>query len=151
MRDATENSTDREKAPKPQSPSTNGLSMTDEPGRVERIDAITFATVEMPESVAFYEALGFTIAFRDTAASFVTLQSGTCFVNLWLIEAEAFPSSWWGRTIFHVDDVDDMYRRAVSAGLSPGDEPKDAPWGERFFPIQDPSGHDLSFAKKLTS
>ena len=125
--------------------------MTDQPGRVERIDAITFATVEMGKSVAFYEALGFTIAFGDTSASFVTLQSGSCFVNLWLVEAEVFPSSWWGRTIFHVDDVDEMYQRAVSAGLSPEDEPKDAPWGERFFPIQDPSGHDLSFAKKLTS
>ena len=62
--------------------------MTDKPGRVERIDAITFATVEMAQSVAFYEALGFTIAFGDTAASFVTLKSGTCFVNLWLVEAE---------------------------------------------------------------
>ena len=30
-------------------------------GHVERIDAITLATVEMPESVAFYEGLGFAV------------------------------------------------------------------------------------------
>ncbi len=125
--------------------------MTDQPGHVERIDAITFATIEMAKSVAFYQALGFVISFGDTSASFVTLQSGTCFVNLWEVEATELPSSWWGRTIFHVNNVDDMYQRAINAGLSPGDEPQDAPWGERFFPIQDPSGHDLSFAKKLTS
>ncbi|MGB1821606.1 MAG: VOC family protein, partial [Acidimicrobiales bacterium] len=56
---------------------------------------------------------------------------------------------WWGRVIFHVDDVDEFYKRAIAAGLSPTAEPKDAPWGERFFPISDPSGHDLSFAKRI--
>jgi len=58
-------------------------------------------------------------------------------------------SSWWGRVVFHVDDVDEFYKRAITAGLSPAAEPKDAPWGERFFPISDPSGHDLSFAKRI--
>jgi hypothetical protein len=59
----------------------------------------------------------------------------------------------FGRVIFHVDDVDGLYRhmksdaylsRAVFEG-----EPKDATWGERFFHVRDPDGYQLSFAKLL--
>jgi len=28
--------------------------------------------------------------------------------------------------------------------------PADAPWGERYFHILDPDGHELSFARRLT-
>jgi uncharacterized glyoxalase superfamily protein PhnB len=27
--------------------------------------------------------------------------------------------------------------------------PSDAPWGERYFHIRDPDGHELSFARRL--
>jgi uncharacterized glyoxalase superfamily protein PhnB len=42
-----------------------------------------------------------------------------------------------------------MYRKALAAGLTPEFEPADAPWGERYFHIVDPDGHELSFAKPL--
>ncbi len=29
------------------------------------------------------------------------------------------------------------------------DSPTDAPWGERFFHVTDPDGHELSFAELL--
>jgi uncharacterized glyoxalase superfamily protein PhnB len=29
------------------------------------------------------------------------------------------------------------------------DSPKDASWGERYFPIRDPDGHELSFARRF--
>ena len=125
--------------------------MNDQLGQVERIDAITLATVNMAESVAFYEALGFVISFGSASESFATLDSGSCFVNLWAVDETARPHVWWGRIIFHVDDVDQIYRKALDAGLSPLAEPRDAPWGERFFAITDPSGHDPSFAKPLRS
>ena len=51
--------------------------------------------------------------------------------------------------IFHVDDVDNLHRRLVAAGFQPGTEPADASWGERYFAIHDPGGHDLSFARPL--
>ena len=38
--------------------------------------------------------------------------------------------------------------RLVAAELEP-DEPKDAPWGERFFHVTGPDGHELSFAQPL--
>jgi uncharacterized glyoxalase superfamily protein PhnB len=28
-------------------------------------------------------------------------------------------------------------------------EPADAPWGERYFHVRDPDGHELSFARPL--
>ena len=35
------------------------------------------------------------------------------------------------------------------AGLAPMTEPADAPWGERYFHVRDPDGHELSFARPL--
>ncbi|MEZ5138030.1 MAG: VOC family protein [Acidimicrobiales bacterium] len=55
----------------------------------------------------------------------------------------------WGRAIFWVDDVDAVHDRAVGAGLAPEMAPADAPWGERYFHLRDPDGHELSFARVL--
>jgi uncharacterized glyoxalase superfamily protein PhnB len=41
--------------------------------------------------------------------------------------------------------VDGLYQRVVAAGCRPEAPPRDAPWGERFFHITDPDGHELSF------
>ena len=57
--------------------------------------------------------------------------------------------SWWGRVIFHVADVDALYERALAAGCQPTTAPRDAEWGERFFHLIDPDGHELSFARPL--
>ena len=51
--------------------------------------------------------------------------------------------SWWGRVIFYVSDVDDLYARAMAEGLRPETVPRDAEWGERYFHITDPDGHEL--------
>jgi uncharacterized glyoxalase superfamily protein PhnB len=29
--------------------------------------------------------------------------------------------------------------------------PSDAPWGERYFHVRDPAGHELSFARLLSA
>jgi uncharacterized glyoxalase superfamily protein PhnB len=51
--------------------------------------------------------------------------------------------------IFHVDDVDAFYAQALVEGLMPDFAPKDAAWGERYFHITDPDGHELSFATPI--
>ena len=56
---------------------------------------------------------------------------------------------WWGRVIFYVDDVDDMHERVLNAGHETETRPRDAEWGERYFHVLDPDGHELSFAKLL--
>lgn len=118
-------------------------------GQVESINAITLNTLDMSASVAFYGALGFRVTFGDAQSDFVTLASGGCFVNLVRVSRENDVKAGWGRVIFHVDDVDALYAAAVEKGLTPQASPRDAPWGERMFPIFDPSGHDLSFARRL--
>ena len=56
---------------------------------------------------------------------------------------------WWGCVIFYVDDVDATYERAVKASQQPSSAPRDAEWGERYFHLTDPDGHELSFAWPL--
>lgn len=40
-------------------------------------------------------------------------------------------------------------QRAVAASHSPEGPPRDAAWGERYFHLIDPKGHELRFAKPL--
>ena len=56
---------------------------------------------------------------------------------------------WWGRVIFYHSDVDALHARVVAAGYRPDTAPGDAEWGERFFHLTDPDGHELSFAWPL--
>ena len=37
----------------------------------------------------------------------------------------------------------------VAAGLEPMTEPVDAPWGERYFHVLDPAGHEVSIARRI--
>jgi uncharacterized glyoxalase superfamily protein PhnB len=53
--------------------------------------------------------------------------------------------------VFWVADVDAIYRRARAARFDLQTEPADAPWGERFFHVHDPDGHELSFARPLAT
>lgn len=54
----------------------------------------------------------------------------------------------WGRLIFHVADVDAFWTHLREKGFDPG-IPRDASWGERYFHMPDPDGHELSFARPL--
>jgi uncharacterized glyoxalase superfamily protein PhnB len=53
--------------------------------------------------------------------------------------------------IFYVSDVDALYQQAVARGLNPDAAPEDAGWGERYFHLTDPDGHELSFARPLAT
>ncbi len=112
------------------------------------ISAITLATHDMARAVAFYEALGFVLKAGGPAARFTSFHAGNGYLNLMSMPAERV-WCWWGRAIFYVDDVDAQYERAVSAGLAPAFSPRDGSWGERFFHIVDPDGHELSFARPI--
>jgi catechol 2,3-dioxygenase-like lactoylglutathione lyase family enzyme len=115
--------------------------------RIESLSAITLATGNMREAVRFYEALGFPLKFGDGQAAFTSFAFGGTYLNL--IADSRAPVNWWGRVIIYVSDVDAIYRKALAAGFEPSLEPSDAPWGERYFHIADPDGHELSFAKPL--
>jgi catechol 2,3-dioxygenase-like lactoylglutathione lyase family enzyme len=118
---------------------------------VESISAITLLTTDMVAAVGFYQALGFHLLYGGREASFTSFRVGAGFLNLQLDTDVTGGDSVWGRVVFWVDDVDGMYDRAVAADLHPTTAPADAPWGERYFHIRDPEGHELSFARPLAT
>jgi catechol 2,3-dioxygenase-like lactoylglutathione lyase family enzyme len=121
----------------------------DEVPPIEAISAVTLATHDMARAVRFYRALGFALRYGGEQASFTSLTVGAGYLNLIAQPADR-RWSWWGRVIFVVADVDALYARAVGLGLRPSAPPRDAEWGERYFHLTDPDGHELSFAQPLT-
>ncbi len=116
---------------------------------VEAISAVTLVTTDMARAVGFYEALGFVREYGGPQAPFTSFAIGGNYLNL-ATKTNATPPSPWGRVIFHVSDVDAFYDRATEAGFSPQFRPRDAEWGERYFHLSDPDGHELSFARPLS-
>lgn len=117
---------------------------------VESISAVTLLTVNMVEAVVFYRALGFHLLHGGQESPFTSFRVGPGYINLQLEAGGSPGKAIWGRVVLWVDDVDAMYERAVTAGYHPDTSPADAAWGERYFHIHDPSGHELSFARPLT-
>jgi len=114
------------------------------------ISAVTLATHDMARAVRFYRALGFEMAYGGEQAAFTSFRVGTGYLNL-TAEAPHRTWSWWGRLVLHVSDVDALYLHARALGLAPEAPPRDAPWGERYFHLTDPDGHELSFARPLAA
>jgi catechol 2,3-dioxygenase-like lactoylglutathione lyase family enzyme len=114
---------------------------------IDHISAVTFAVADMARAVAFYHACGFEVVYGGPHADFTSLSAGQGFVNL--ILKKDYPPKWWGRAIFRVASADAQHRQLIAAGLKPDAAPQDAPWGERYFHITDPDGHELSFAELL--
>ena len=119
---------------------------------IEDIHITSYAVADMARSVDFYrEKVGLEMLYGGSGASFSSFKVGEGYLNL-ISDARTVAQgarTWWGRLIFHVDDVDALYQRLVQAGLTPSTEPADASWGERYFHIEDPDSHELSFAKPL--
>ena len=115
---------------------------------IEAISAVTLATHDMGRAVRFYRALGFALRYGGEGASFTSFAVGSGSLNL-IAQTPDRRWSWWGRIIFVVADVDVLYARAVDLGLHPAAPPCDAEWGERYFHLTDPDGHELSFARPL--
>jgi catechol 2,3-dioxygenase-like lactoylglutathione lyase family enzyme len=112
------------------------------------ISAVTLATHDMRRAVGFYRLLGFEMLHGGEAAGFTSFKIGSAFLNL-IAQPTDRRWSWWGRVIFYESDVDGLYARLVDAGHRPDTMPRDAEWGERFFHVADPDGHELSFAWPL--
>ena len=109
------------------------------------ISAVTLATHDMRRAVRFYRLLDLPIVHGGEEATFTSFRAGENYLNLTLQPA-GVQWSWWGRLIFYRADVDALYARLVAAGLRPEAAPRDAAWGERFFHVTDPDGHEISFA-----
>ncbi len=115
---------------------------------IESLSAITLVTRDMTKAVKFYQSLGFECLKGGASAAFTSFKAGAQYLNLLLGEGPQ-ASAGWGRVIFYVSDVDAQYRRALAHGISPEFAPRDAAWGERYFHVVDPDGHEISFARPL--
>jgi len=115
---------------------------------VEKISAITLTVRDMRASVRFYkDILGLQMLYGGEQAyfsSFCTKDEKHTILNL----EHGKAVTDWGRIIFHVSDVDQAWAYLTEKGFK-AEQPRDAPWGERYFHMLDPDGHELSFARPL--
>ena len=115
---------------------------------VEKISAITFRVANMTVSVRFYrDVLGMEIIYGGEDGCFSSLRTKDVKDPILNLE-QGSAVAHWGRMIFYVADVDAFWEHLRGKGLQP-ESPRDAPWGERYFHISDPDGHELSFARPL--
>jgi catechol 2,3-dioxygenase-like lactoylglutathione lyase family enzyme len=102
----------------------------------------------MEKSLRFYrDVLGLKLDYGGEAASFCSFSLDGGHLNLQL---SSNAQAEWGRLILYSDDVDQMHALLTSHGYDPP-KPEDAPWGERFFHVRDPDGHEISIAQPLRS
>ena len=107
---------------------------------VEKISAVTFRVSNMRASEQFYrDVLGMELLYGGETAGFSSLRAkhaNSAILNL----EQGKPVKGWGRLIFHVADVDALWRRFNELGFKP-EKPQNASWGERYFHMLDPDGH----------
>lgn len=100
----------------------------------------------MTDSVRFYrDVLGMQLLYGGEGTGFCSLRirdTQTAILNL----EQGEPVPRWGRLIFYVTDVDGLWNHLKDRGFDP-EIPRDASWGERYFHMPDPDGHELSFAR----
>jgi catechol 2,3-dioxygenase-like lactoylglutathione lyase family enzyme len=102
----------------------------------------------MQASVQFYRnVLGMELLYGGEWSGFSSLRandSESAILNL----EQGDSVLGWGRIVFHVADVDAFWTVLKREGFDPG-IPQNASWGERYFHVLDPDGHELSFARPL--
>ena len=91
-------------------------------------------------------SLGLEIVYGSEGSHFTSLRTKDGNATLNLEHGNASIRS--GRLIFHVSDVDRFWAYLMDKGFHP-DSPQDASWGERYFHLPDPDGHELSFARPI--
>lgn len=115
---------------------------------VEKISAVTLRVANMRASVMFYtDLVGLEVVYGGEDAYFSSLRTKHGRDPILNLE-QGKPALPWGRLIFRVTDVDLFWAYLNERGLRP-EAPRDAAWGERYFHLWDPDGHELSFAHPL--
>ena len=110
------------------------------------ISAVTLKVRDMAASVRFYGLFpGVELLYGGGDAGFTSFRIGRNFLNL---ERSTDRCIRWGRVILYCDDVDMVHRSLAEKGLG-SPEPRNASWGERFFHMDDPDGHEISFAQPI--
>merc|ERR1712086_1136513 len=116
------------------------------------INAITLATTNMTASRHFYGLLGLNCTYGcQPTSNWTTFGTRDFVTNSFHINLYPASPPLPPDDILYVRSVDDVYVSATAAGLKAEFAPKDADWGERYFQILDPSGHELAIAQPLSA
>jgi len=116
--------------------------------RIEKMSAVTLKVASMLDSVRFYRnVLGMEIVYGGEDAFFSSLRANGAEDPILNLEQGRSVADW-GRMIFYVADVDAFWEYLRGKGFNP-ESPRDASWGERYFHMPDPDGHELSFARPI--
>jgi catechol 2,3-dioxygenase-like lactoylglutathione lyase family enzyme len=107
---------------------------------------------DVPGAIAFYERLGFTLAFRDSAEN-------TCYAGVRRDGVEIHlqwhdPAEWKAverpQLRFVVPDVDELFKEYEPLGVfHDGTAVRETAWGTREFAFFDPDSNGLFFYRDL--
>jgi catechol 2,3-dioxygenase-like lactoylglutathione lyase family enzyme len=106
-----------------------------------RLNQVTVGATDLPASIAFYRALGFTLIVRsDHYARFIVPDGvGTFSLHL----TPAVPRDGAPVVYFECDDLDARHARLRDAGITFDLPPTDQPWLWREAHLRDPAGNAL--------
>jgi predicted lactoylglutathione lyase len=126
----------------------------------ERLNIITLGVEDVPRARAFYEQLGWEVAFTD--GDIVMFQAGPMILSLWSVAKLADDSgvaapqgAWGGFTLGYAvggpEEVDALCDEAVQAGATLTRAPVDKGFGYSGV-FADPDGHtwEIAWIKALT-
>ena len=115
----------------------------------------SFTVDDLQRSIAFYEALGFSVEERWEEKGTllgVMLRAGTYRIGLSQDDWKKGRDRKKGvgmRVFIGTQQVDDVAARARAAGLELDSEPHDTEWKSRAFEITDPSGFLLTISTEM--
>ena len=111
----------------------------------------TFTVDDLQKSIAFYEGLGFTVDERWEDKGMllgVMLRAGKSQIGLnqddWKKGRDRKKGIGVRLSMSTPQNVDEIARRAKSAGITLKSEPQDTEWKSRAFEVIDPSGFLLT-------
>lgn len=105
--------------------------------------------LDMPASIAFYTAAGFTVREYEPGGGYVFVHyNDESVFDLDLAEAPLDPANNGAGCYVIVPDVDDWHARLAAADL-PVTGLEDQPWGMREFTLTDPSGNHLRIGRSV--
>ena len=113
---------------------------------------------DINKSIAFYEALGFTLGQRwedNGTLLAVMLQAGTLQIGLnqddWKKGRDRQKGLGTRLNIETTQSIDEIAARAKAAGIKLDVEPFDTPWQTRQFELTDPSGFKWTVSSEWPS
>lgn len=110
------------------------------------LDSAMLYARSVPESVAFYQKLGFDLADEIEGVAIVAAPGGG-HLKLHPVPENGSTASEGINLYFAVGDVDAHFEHASDAGVEFDFPPTTMSWGARHSYVTDPDGHTISFVQ----